>query len=74
MQADKEKVAWDDKIKVLLLPFIIGGAGMGGYTGYVLKASLDAEIEARRSLEKRIDQLDSRISRQLERIEDRISK
>lgn len=61
----------DDKIKGLLLPFILGGAGMGGYTGMVLKSSLDAEIDARRTLERKLDVMEERLLKRIERLEER---
>ena len=69
-----EKSTLDDKVRGLPLPFIIGGSSLGAYTGYVLSARVDAEIEARRNLERRIETYEDRITRRIERIEDRTEK
>ena len=70
---DDKKSTLDDKIKVLLLPFIVGGAGLGSYKGYSLKSSLESEVEARKILERKADILEERLIRRIERLEDRIN-
>ncbi len=64
----------DDKIKGLLLPFIIGGSSLGAYTGYVLSARVDAEIDARKAIERRLEVFEDRATRRIERLEDRLDR
>lgn len=68
------KNSTDDKIRGLLLPFIIGGSSLGAYTGYVLSARVDAEIDSRKALERQVELLENRVTRRLERVEDLLSK
>lgn len=68
--ADLKKATFDDLIKVLFVPLIAGGGSMGGYGFYVLTAKLEAEVEARKALERKVDISEDRILHRLDRIED----
>lgn len=60
-----------DAQRILLLPLLAAGIGVGSYGGHVLSARIDSEIEARKVIYQQFNREVSRLERLLEKHTDR---
>lgn len=62
-----QRFSWDDIQRILLLPLLVSGGGLGLYGSNILTERLDAEIQARKDAEIRISKLITDVHRAAEK-------